>query len=190
REFHDYLCWAAERVAADVRYGTRAESVRWDGDHFRVACSDGRVLRGRNVVLAGGLAERLPAGVTPGPRVFHNHRLLEHLGAMPEPRHGRFVVVGAGQSGAEVAGYLHSTYPDAAVHAVFGKYGYSPSDDSPYANRVFDPEAVDDFYSAPPAVRRRLLDYHHATNYSAVDLELIEELYAREYAERVTGRRR
>lgn len=190
REFHDYLCWAAERVAADVRYGTRAESVRWDGDHFRVACSDGRVLRGRNVVLAGGLAERLPAGVTPGPRVFHNHRLLEHLGAMPEPRHGRFVVVGAGQSGAEVAGYLHSTYPDAAVHAVFGKYGYSPSDDSPYANRVFDPDAVDDFYAAPPAVRRRLLDYHHATNYSAVDLDLIEELYAREYAERVTGRRR
>src|SRR5690606_24568662 len=39
-------------------------------------------------------------------------------------------------------------------------------------------------------VRRQLLDYHRSTNYSAVDLPLIEDLYAREYAERVAGRRR
>jgi L-ornithine N5-monooxygenase len=55
---------------------------------------------------------------------------------------------------------------------------------------VFDPNAVDDFYTADPGVRRRLINYHRSTNYSAVDLPLIEELYAREYAERVAGNRR
>jgi L-ornithine N5-oxygenase len=35
-----------------------------------------------------------------------------------------------------------------------------------------------------------LLDYHRGTNYSCVDLPLIEDLYAREYAERVSGQRR
>ena len=35
-----------------------------------------------------------------------------------------------------------------------------------------------------------MLHYHRGTNYSAVDLPLIEELYAREYAERVSGHRR
>jgi L-ornithine N5-oxygenase len=35
-----------------------------------------------------------------------------------------------------------------------------------------------------------LINYHRSTNYSAVDLPLIEDLYAREYAERVAGNRR
>jgi L-ornithine N5-monooxygenase len=39
-------------------------------------------------------------------------------------------------------------------------------------------------------VRRQLLDYHRSTNYSCVDLPLIESLYRREYAERVSGARR
>jgi L-ornithine N5-monooxygenase len=39
-------------------------------------------------------------------------------------------------------------------------------------------------------VRRQLINYHRSTNYSAVDLPLIEDLYAREYAERVAGNRR
>jgi len=99
-------------------------------------------------------------------------------------------VVGAGQSAAEVAAYLHDLSPSIEVHGVFAKYGYSPADDSPFANRVFDPDAVDDFYLAEPRVRQRLLNYHRSTNYSAVDLPLIEDLYAREYAERVAGHRR
>jgi L-ornithine N5-monooxygenase len=39
-------------------------------------------------------------------------------------------------------------------------------------------------------VRRQLINYHRSTNYSAVDLPLIEDLYAREYAKRVVGNRR
>jgi L-ornithine N5-oxygenase len=76
------------------------------------------------------------------------------------------------------------------VHAVLTRYGYSLADDSPYANRIFDPSAVDDFYGADETVRRRLLDYHRSANYSAVDPRLIDDLYSREYAERVDGNRR
>jgi L-ornithine N5-oxygenase len=142
------------------------------------------------VVLAGGLHAQLPLGVTETPRQFHNHELRTKMPQVPSTSNNRFVVVGAGQSAAEVTDYLHVTYSDAEVHGVFAKYGYSPADDSPYANRVFDPAAVDDFYTAEPTVRQRLIDYHRATNYSCVDLPLIEELYAREYAERVAGKRR
>ncbi|WP_089243218.1 lysine N(6)-hydroxylase/L-ornithine N(5)-oxygenase family protein [Rhodococcoides kyotonense] len=193
-EFHDYLRWAADKVAADVHYSTSATSVTWNGELFEVAVvgADGstRVLRARNVVLAGGLAPKLPDGVETTPRVFHNHRLLDHLSALPALHHRRFVVVGAGQSAAEVVAHLHDRFADAEVHGVISKYGYSPADDSPYANRVFDPEAVDDFYSATPQLRAQLMAYHRSTNYSAVDLPLIEDLYGREYTERVTGDRR
>ncbi|QII07686.1 lysine N(6)-hydroxylase/L-ornithine N(5)-oxygenase family protein [Rhodococcoides fascians A25f] len=193
-EFHDYLTWAAAKVDADVAYGTSATSVAWKSGCFEVSVTDndGRpsMLRARNVVLAGGLTPTLPAGVAPSARVFHNHRILDHLEALPDLQHRRFVVVGAGQSAAEVVAHLHDRYRDAEVHGVFGKYGYSPADDSPYANRVFDPEAVDDFYSATPQLREQLINYHRSTNYSAVDLPLIEDLYNREYGERVSGDRR
>ncbi|GAA0943819.1 lysine N(6)-hydroxylase/L-ornithine N(5)-oxygenase family protein [Pseudonocardia zijingensis] len=192
-EFHDYLSWAAESVSARVRYGTRAVAVRDAGGRFEVDVEGpgGAVsLPARNVVLAGGLTPRLPDGIEPSVRQFHNHRLLEHIDELPDLRHQRFVVVGAGQSAAEVTEYLHDRFGAARVHGVFARYGYSPADDSPYANRVFDPAAVDDFYAAEPGVRRQLLEYHRSTNYSCVDLSLIESLYRREYAERVSGERR
>ena len=191
-EFHDYLDWAAEKVDATVRYGTRVTAVRESDGAFDIELTgahSGR-LRARNVVIAGGLHPQLPPGVDGSARQIHNHCFLHDLERLPSRRHDRFVVVGAGQSAAEVAAYLHDASPTVEVHGVFAKYGYSPADDSPFANRVFDPDAVDDFYSADPGVRQQLINYHRSTNYSAVDMPLIEDLYAREYAERVAGNRR
>ncbi|RVW00670.1 lysine N(6)-hydroxylase/L-ornithine N(5)-oxygenase family protein [Rhodococcus xishaensis] len=194
-EFQDYLQWAAGRVTADVRYGTTVTAVDGvDGgavvDRLAVSLSDGTTVHARNVVVAAGLRERLPEWATPSARCFHNHQFLHRIAAMPEPVHQRFVVLGAGQSAAEVVQYLHSNYPQAEVHSVFSKFGYSPADDSPYANRIFDPAAVDELYAAPASAREHLLEVHRSTNYSAVDIELINELYATEYQERVQGQRR
>lgn len=187
-EFHDYLRWASERVRVPVAYGTEASSVTWRDDAFEVHLPDG-IRRARNLVLGGGIRAKLPAGVTPGRRVFHNHDLLPRLAALPSTSQRRFAVVGAGQSAAEVTAYLHET-TDAEVHAVYAKFGYTPADDSPYANRIFDAETVEKYYAATPAWRERLMTYHRSTNYSAVDSVLIEDLYRREYAERVGGARR
>ncbi|MET9224601.1 SidA/IucD/PvdA family monooxygenase [Lentzea sp. NPDC003310] len=193
QEFHGYLGWAAGRIDFPVSYGTRATRVDWSGERFEVALeADGSetTVAARHVVIGAGIRPVLPEGVVPGARVFHNHQLLHRLAELPSRPHGRFLVVGSGQSAAEVAAYLHDSYPDAEVHASFRRFGYAPSDNTPYANRIFDPEAVDEFYTAPPEVKRQLLDYHWATNYSAVDAELIEDLYRREYDENTRGVRR
>ncbi|WP_432488466.1 lysine N(6)-hydroxylase/L-ornithine N(5)-oxygenase family protein [Kineococcus sp. SYSU DK018] len=200
-EFHDYLEWAAARVAGNVRYGTTITAlrpVREDGAvrALEAQLPDGTRVRARDVALATGLRPRLPREVRPGPRVWHNHTLLEDLRALDEahaagaPGPRSFVVLGAGQSAAEVVQHLHTRYPTAAVHSVFRSFGYAPADDSPFANRVFDPGAVDEFHTAPPAVRDDLLRRHATTNYSVVDLDLIQELYRTEYAEAVAGARR
>lgn len=198
-EFHDYLEWAARRMSHLVDYGREVvdvEPVREDGvvTAFDVTIrQQGRehVRRARNLVLAAGLELRMPPGVERSERVWHNRDFLARVEALPDDaRPHRFVVVGAGQSAAEVTGYLHRTFPEAEVCAVFSRYGYSPADDSPFANRIFDPEAVDSYYSSPPAVKQMLLDYHRNTNYSVVDADLIEDLYRRAYQEKVTGRER
>jgi len=199
-EFHDYLEWAAHRVAHLVDYGQTVVDVRPVLDEgvivaFAVTSqsADGTVTvrRARDVVVATGLSPRLPAGVVTGPRVWHNLDILSRVDAMPaDPTPRRFVVVGAGQSAAEVVDHLHRTYDDAEVCAVFARWGYTPADDTPYANRIFDPDAVDVYFDADDRVKQMLFDYHRNTNYSVVDADLINDLYRREYQERVQGRQR
>lgn len=190
-EFHDYLEWSAARFADRVDYGTSVEriaAVPEDPALVDVHTSAGTVLRARNVVLATGLQPHLPDGVRTGERVWHSRDLLQRIGSVTDPK--RVIVVGAGQSAAETLDHLHRTFPEAEVCAVFSRYGYSPADDSSFANRVFDPEAVDDFFGASTEVKDLILGYHANTNYSVVDPELIEALYRRHYHEKVSGRER
>ncbi|MDN5914946.1 MAG: lysine N(6)-hydroxylase/L-ornithine N(5)-oxygenase family protein [Pseudonocardia sp.] len=211
-EFHDYLEWAAAQFAGSVDYGAEVEEILpvrgEDGngavEHVDVVYRLGEQtvrLRARNVVLATGLTPALPRGITAGERVWHNkdlmHRAPELTGSAdsrsadaPLGAPKRMAVIGAGQSAAETVDYLHRTFPDAEVYAVFARYGYSPADDSSFANRIFDPSAVDDFYTAPDGVKEMILGYHANTNYSVVDPGLIDGLYRTHYHERVAGRER
>ena len=195
-EFHDYLEWAAAKVTEFVTYGVQVEEIRpvWRNgsveavDVLAVTPEGGTERRrARNLVLAVGLEPALPPTVECGERVWHSHELLPRVAAMGAAAPARFVVIGAGQSAAEATAFLHRRFPTAEVCAVFSRYGYSPADDSNFANRIFDPSAVDEFFAAPAAVRRKLLDYHRNTNYSVVDQDLIEDLYGRMYQETVLG---
>ncbi|MFD6112453.1 lysine N(6)-hydroxylase/L-ornithine N(5)-oxygenase family protein [Streptomyces yangpuensis] len=199
-EFHDYFEWAADKVDAMVSYGhevvgitpaTRGGVV----EHLDITVRSGEGLalhRARNVVIGTGLRPFMPDGVERTDRVWHNCDLLTKVdgldGAAAAPT--RFIVVGAGQSAAENVAYLHRRFPGAEVCAVFSRYGYSPADDSGFANRIFDPQAVGEFFAAPEDVKRRLMDYHGNTNYSVVDIDLIDDLYRQMYQEKVLGTER
>ncbi|SDY43865.1 L-ornithine N5-oxygenase [Micromonospora pattaloongensis] len=194
-DFHTYLEWAADRLPADVRYGTEVVSVtpeRTDDvvRELLVRTGDGRTFRTRNLVIGTGMTPCFPDGVQRGPRVWHSAELLTRLAAPAPTRPRTFAVVGAGQSAAEVVEHLHATHPEADVHAIFGRFGYSMSDDSPFANQIFDPDSVDEFYHAPGEVRDALMGYHANTNYSVVDLDLIRSLHGTAYREHIAGRRR
>jgi L-ornithine N5-oxygenase len=193
-EFHDYLEWTAAAFAGAVRYGTEVVALRpHDDETLEVVVRRDDELEthlARNVVIGAGLEPVLPEGVRPGERIWHTEDLLTRLAERKDWNPRRLVVVGAGQSAAEAVEYLHRTFTGAEVCAVFARYGYSPADDSSFANRIFDPEAVDHYYAAPDDVKRMLFEYSRNTNYSVVDLDLIDELYRRAYAEKVAGAER
>ncbi|GAA1862873.1 lysine N(6)-hydroxylase/L-ornithine N(5)-oxygenase family protein [Actinomadura bangladeshensis] len=193
-EFHDYLEWTAAAFADRVRYGTEVVALRPRDEEVLevVVRRDDRLEThlARNVVIGVGLEPSLPEGVQTGERIWHTEDLLTRLGERGDWNPRRLVVVGAGQSAAEAVEYLHRTFTETEVCAVFARYGYSPADDSAFANRIFDPAAVDHYYAAPDDVKRMLLEYSRNTNYSVVDLDLIDELYRRAYAERVAGAER
>lgn len=197
-EFHDYFEWAAAQVDDMVSYGHEVVGVApvtRDGvvEHLEVTVRSGgglEVHRARNLVLGTGLRPLMPEGVERGERVWHNSELLAKVDELEGTSPSRFVVVGAGQSAAENVAYLHRRFPGAEVCAVFSRYGYSPADDSSFANRIFDPQAVDEYFAAPEDVKRRLMDYHGNTNYSVVDIDLIDDLYRQSYQEKVLGTER
>ena len=198
-EFADYLAWAATSFAEQVDYGREVTGLRRDADGARFAVThrgrdgDERVTRARSVVVARGLRPVLPAWAAPldPGRVFHNIDLLprlEALAATGGTASGRYLVVGGGQSAAEVALHLHDagSYVDLAFHG----FGLADVDESPFVNQVFDPDVVDEFDVAPTEVREALLHRHGNTNYAAVEHALTRELYDRWYRENVTGPRR
>ncbi|MGQ0774361.1 MAG: lysine N(6)-hydroxylase/L-ornithine N(5)-oxygenase family protein [Pseudonocardiales bacterium] len=197
-EFHDYFEWVAAKLDNLVAYDHQVvavEPVMRDGTVvcFDVAARTGPgsddlvVYRARNLVLGMGLEPNLPPGVAPKSRIWHNHDLLHRIEDLRDSTLNRLTVVGAGQSAAEVTAFLHRRFPQAEVCAVFSRFGYSPSDDSPFANQVFDPSAVNQFFRSPEKVKQMIMAYHANTNYSVVDLDLIDDLYRRVYQERVLG---
>ncbi|MGW2014885.1 lysine N(6)-hydroxylase/L-ornithine N(5)-oxygenase family protein [Streptomyces sp. NPDC001927] len=197
-EFHDYFEWAAAKVDDMVSYGHEVVSVEpvvRDGvvEYLDVTARSGTetvVHRARNLVIGTGLRPLMPEGVERTDRVWHNSDLLAKVDGIEGTDPKRFIVVGAGQSAAENVAYLHRRFPQAEICAVFSRYGYSPADDSSFANRIFDPAAVDEYYTAPDDIKRRLMDYHGNTNYSVVDIDLIDDLYRQAYQEKVLGNER
>lgn len=175
-EFHDYLEWAAARVATVDRYDETVVDVRPIVEEGTVVALDvvsqasgGRATPG---VVRAATCRSPPASPPACPRACRwasgcGTTWASSRGWRPSPRaHRRGVSWWWEQSAAETVEHLHRRFPTAEVCAVFGRYGYSPSDDTPFANRIFDPAAVDTYYGADEEVKRSMFDHHRNTNYS------------------------
>lgn len=197
-EFHQYLQWAQARQPYPVCYGAEVTAIRLPPepgpvDHLdievRVRGGGVRRVSSRNVVVSTGLVPRVPDGVALDDRVWHSEHFLSNFHRMDPAGLTAVAVVGAGQSAAEITRFLHGTLPHARVYAVVPSYGYTVADATPFANQVFDPRAVDDYYFASPRGREAFWHYHRNTNYSVVDDAVIRDLYRRAYDDDLHGRR-
>lgn len=193
-EYTDYLRWVVDRITSPVDWNaevvavdvntTGGVDVRWrqgGAEHISSA---------RFVSLGVGSLPSLPGwakSLSGSTRVFHNTRLISGLAELALPSSARVAVIGQGQSAAESVRHVLEAMPGTSVDCYLSGYGMVPADDSPFANRVFDPSAVDDFYHAPDDVRDEVLKRHRTTNYSCVDPDLIDWLSDFEYSEKISG---
>ncbi|WP_394848191.1 lysine N(6)-hydroxylase/L-ornithine N(5)-oxygenase family protein [Pendulispora brunnea] len=203
-EFNDYLVWVAQQLHERVSHGCEVmaiDPVRVEGKikAVRVTYHDGKTGEAayrlaRNVVLATGGVPSVPDGIQlrPGGRAFHSSQTLQRLKAdYPDANAPyRFVVVGGGQSGAELFHYLMTRYPNAEVTATIRGLSYKPIDDSHFSNEIFHPEMVSYIYDLPESVRRRVLGHCKDVNYGVVSADLIRRVYNTLYQEKVAGRNR
>ncbi len=200
-EYNDYLRWVAQQFAEQSRYGEqvlRVEPiVEGDGRVQRlnvVSQHQGREVQRqtRSVIVSTGGTPKIPqafASFKDDPRVFHHARYLSAMATQPcsrgEPM--RIAVVGAGQSAAEAFIDLNDSYPNVQVDMILRAAVLKPADDSPFVNEIFGPDYTDLVFNQPETERERLIREYHNTNYSVVDLDLIERIYATLYRQKVSG---
>lgn len=196
-EYNDYLSWAAAQFTDRVHYGEEVigvEPVLDGGDVTRVKVisrlADGRTRARitRNLVVSIGGEAVVPEAFRPlkgDGRVMHSSGYLERIQACGEPK--RLAVVGSGQSAAEIFSDLCGRYPSAEVSLVMRSQALRPADDSPFINEIFDPSYTDVVYGQPPEEREAFIQANAQTNYSVVNLDLIESIYHRLYLQKVTG---
>lgn len=201
-EYNDYLRWVAVQFAEQSRYGEqvlRVEPVLEAGNRVRrlnVISQDqhGREVsrQTRSVIVSTGGTPKIPeafASFRDDPRVFHHARYLSAMATQAcsrgEPM--RIAVVGAGQSAAEAFIDLNDSYPNVQVDMILRAAVLKPADDSPFVNEIFGPDYTELVFNQPETERERLIREYHNTNYSVVDLDLIERIYAILYRQKVSG---
>jgi putative flavoprotein involved in K+ transport len=106
-EVADYLEHYAARLDVEIQTSTRVETIRQDGREFIVFTDDGRALRASGIVAASGSFSNPYRPSFPGEDAFTGE--LSHVADYrnPAPYVGqRVIVVGAGDSAAQVANEL------------------------------------------------------------------------------------
>ncbi|KAF2667096.1 L-ornithine N5-oxygenase sida [Microthyrium microscopicum] len=198
-EFEDYLGWCACHFQDVVRYGEKVESIippdRLSStlDHLTVQSrsESGEMFtrRAKHVVVAIGGYPDIPQPFKSSPhsRYIHssqyNHNIAKYL---PDPKAAYSVaVVGGGQSAAEIFHDLHARYPASKTCLLLRGSALRPSDDSPFVNEIFDPDRIARFFDSPSDVRAAIRNSNRNTNYGVVRQELLEELYATMFLQRI-----
>jgi lysine N6-hydroxylase len=181
REFEQYYQWAAEQLPS-LQWGKRVESVSLTGDGFRVTSEGGDTSTARNLVLGSGSEPRLPAFAKPfeGERVVHSSNLTV---TRPAWKGRRVLVVGAGQSGAEVVNHILSddSRLPSSLTWTSSRIGFQPLDDSPFTNEWFSTNFVGYFNGLPAARRAEIVREQHDAGGDGITDELLGSVYRRLY---------
>jgi thioredoxin reductase len=113
-DFIDYGTWVQEQITPDV-VREHVDRLAKDGDGFRLHFRDGKAMRARRVVVAGGIAPfaRRPALAERLPREMASHTADHDDYSRLSGR--RVLVVGGGQSALESAALLHEAGADVQV---------------------------------------------------------------------------
>ncbi|MFJ9643024.1 lysine N(6)-hydroxylase/L-ornithine N(5)-oxygenase family protein [Streptomyces sp. NPDC101206] len=199
-EYADYFAWAARDLSHHVTYAATAVRVRpvpgtgGNITHLEVEHRDpagrSQTTTAGHLSLAPGGRPLLPPGTALTPHVFHSNTFLTdirpfHLRGRDLPH--RFLITGAGQSAAEIFRYLAREFPAADITLAHRGFALLPAVNSPLANAIYEPDAVDLFHTADPTRRRGILTDLRTTNYGAVDEQDIRAIAELLYDQGIRG---
>jgi len=200
-EFNDYLRWVAGHFQEQSRYGEEVLAIEpvlhnQQVEALRVISRDSQgqefVRTSRSVVVSPGGTPLIPdtfKALKGDGRVFHHAHYLERMANQPctSGKPMNVAIIGGGQSAAEAFIDLNDSFPSVQVDMLMRGSALKPADDSPFVNEVFSPAFTDLVFQQPSGERERLVHEYQNTNYSVVDVDLIERIYGILYRQKVSG---
>ena len=188
KEFNQYYRWACTGLD-NLSFGTKVEALHFERDHF-VLQHEGGSRKARNIALGTGLSKRLPHCLEPlqSGRVLH---AIDFLKKQPDYKDKRVVIIGGGQSGAELFNHLIADTKNlpAKLHWVSGRANMLPIDDSPFANEYFFPGYSDYFFQLKRAEKKQLVQEQNLAS-DGINHDLLQSIYQQLYhIEVIEGRK-
>lgn len=154
-EFDQYLRWVVSQLP-NLHFGRSVDAVGWDDG--LVVNIGGEKIRTRHLALGSGLTPLLPTVVRPHlcDTIFHSS---DYLLRDVRPMNKRVLVVGGGQSGAEVVSQLlaDSSALPRKLYWVTRRSNFHPVDETPFANELFTPTYSEYFFRLPSHIREKLM---------------------------------
>jgi lysine N6-hydroxylase len=180
REYDQYYRWVAGRLAS-VRCSSEVTAVSYDPTRGFIVSSDDGIHVGRHLVIATGRRAHLPefARHLCGARVLHASEFLDRQ----LPTNGRRVlIVGGGQSGAEVVLHLLSEAGSLPSELIWAsrRFSFLPLDDSPFVNEWFTPRYVEYFGTLARERRTALIDGQRLASHG-ISEALLRRIYSKLY---------
>lgn len=146
-EYEEYLRWCANHFGDVVQYGQEAVGVspvsasqsgkpvsQFTVSSRNTKTGDISTFRGKNVLLAIGGQASIPKSLpAQHPRVIHSSQYAHLVPKILKQRDApyRVVVIGGGQSAAEIFNNVQNLYPNSQTYLVMRSEFLKPSDDSP-----------------------------------------------------------
>ncbi|CAL9572324.1 lysine N(6)-hydroxylase/L-ornithine N(5)-oxygenase family protein [Streptomyces sp. enrichment culture] len=200
-EYDAYCRWVSEKLPS-LRFGHRADGVRWDEDRqayeveFSRVGADGAVLGtgrmyARHLALGVGTAPHVPGplrdlAADPDVPVLHSADYLAHRDRLRAA--GHVTVIGAGQSGAEVLLDLLRERPEGREGLAWlaRTPAFSPMEYSKLGLEHFTPDYTRYFHGLPEATRDRLLPAQWQL-YKGISADTLSEIHDELYRRALTG---
>ena len=178
-EFNQYLEWAFNKIPS-IQKNTEVTSIAFDGKSLFIETPAQRVST-KKLVLGTGLIPYVPKccdGMI-GSDIYHNAYFLDNLDDFSGKR---LVVIGGGQSGAEIVCNLLANEKQLplSIHWVSKRLNFLTIDDSPFTNELFTPKYAKHFYQLDPQKKQSLLSDQKLAS-DGISQSTAEEIYRKLY---------
>ncbi len=184
KEFNAYLAWAAHGLDA-ARFTSDVRDVSHDGKLFDIRLSDNSRFRTRSVSIAVGRAPNTPDFAPLGERCFH---ASEWLHRNPETSGRRVVVIGGGQTGAEIVlTLLRAHRVPSKIIWISRRSNFWTLQDGAFIDQFFTPAYMKFWRALPAPQRRHMLEEQKYTSdgiTAATANAIYRELYGQRYLDR------
>lgn len=178
-EFNKYLNWVSRSIP-HLYFNEQVKEIHFEKECFTTVTSK-RMIQSKHVVLGNGLTPNIPAFVRYdlSSTLFHNKDFLQ---SKKDWQNKKVVVVGGGQSGAEIIDYIlsqHTPLPKELTW-ITKRNHFAAMDDSTFTNELFSPQYNELFFSLSMEKKADLLREQTLAS-DGISLNLLNSIYRKLY---------